>query len=411
MKKNERKICFLVGSIAISGGTYVIFQHAAHLVESGYDVTIAVQEAFDDETASWHDKASVLQFLSFDEAKLCSYDLVIATWWKTALELAGFDARTYGYFVQSIESRFYPEEEQPLRALVDSTYRLPVAFVTEAKWIQQYLRERYDVKAALVPNGVRKDIYSLAGPSIAPRRQSAPRILVEGHFGVSFKNTALAIKLARAAGAREIWVLTGSPVEYLPFVKKVFSKVPIEKSAEVYRSCDILVKLSTVEGMFGPPLEMFHCGGTAVVFDVTGHDEYIVDNHNAVVVPGKDTKAVVRQLRTLLNDQNKLNLLKDGAVKTAQRWPNWGESSAKFTSWVEQTIAQENHSPADIENIVTDSWRTYSVDEQQRLAANRSRRWRDRALARLYSSPPRIKSALKKAKAAFEVLNPSWHVR
>jgi hypothetical protein len=38
----------------------------------------------------------------------------------------------------------------------------------------------------------------------------------------------------------------------------------------VYRSCDILGKLSYVEGMFGPPLEMFHCGWTAIVYNVTG---------------------------------------------------------------------------------------------------------------------------------------------
>jgi hypothetical protein len=53
--------------------------------------------------------------------------------------------------------------------------------------------------------------------------------------------------------------------------------------ASVYRSCDDILKLSLVESMFGPPLEMFHCGGTAIVYNVTGHDEYIVHGRNALV--------------------------------------------------------------------------------------------------------------------------------
>ena len=39
------------------------------------------------------------------------FDLVFATWWKTALELHRINAYQYAYFVQSIESRFYPESE------------------------------------------------------------------------------------------------------------------------------------------------------------------------------------------------------------------------------------------------------------------------------------------------------------
>lgn len=40
--------------------------------------------------------------------------------------------------------------------------------------------------------------------------------------------------------------------------------------------------------MFGPPLEMFHCGGTSIVYDVTGHDEYIVHDKNGLVAKTDD---------------------------------------------------------------------------------------------------------------------------
>src|SRR5690606_26934003 len=135
--------------------------------------------------------------------------------------------------------------------LVESTYSFPLSYATEATWIKSYLADKHGHSAALVKNGIRKDIY-FSGPSDHEKSSSDhPRVLVEGHFGVKFKNTALAIKLAREAGARDIWVLTGTPIPFnwLPGVKKVFSRVHMAKTADIYRSCDILIKLSTVEGM------------------------------------------------------------------------------------------------------------------------------------------------------------------
>ena len=65
---------------------------------------------------------------------------------------------------------------------------------------------------------------------------------------------------------------------------RVFERVAVESTPVIYRSCDVLVKLSQVEGMYGPPLEMFHCGGTVVTYDVTGHEEYVEHGVNGLVV-------------------------------------------------------------------------------------------------------------------------------
>ena len=47
-----------------------------------------------------------------------------------------------------------------------------------------------------------------------------------------------------------------------------------------YARSDVVLKLSRVEGMFGPPLEGFHRGATCVVTPVTGHDEYVEHGWN-----------------------------------------------------------------------------------------------------------------------------------
>ena len=51
---------------------------------------------------------------------------------------------------------------------------------------------------------------------------------------------------------------------------------------EIYNQCDVLLKMSKVEGVFGPPLEMMACGGTCVVGNVSGYDEYCV--HEKIVL-------------------------------------------------------------------------------------------------------------------------------
>lgn len=329
-------VLFLVGSLAISGGTNVILQHATFLARHGNAVSIAVPDGHHPQAPTWHDSAHSLTFYTFQEAMLHTFDIVIATWWETSLSLHRFSASHHAYFVQSIESRFHPPQCASLRRLIDDTYTVPVAFATEASWIASHLHDRYGQDAALVRNGIRKDVYTPMGARHAPRPHGSPRILVEGPFRTPFKNTATAILLANEAGAKDVWVLTSSPTLWLPGTRRVFSQVPAAETAAVYRSCDILLKLSTVEGMFGPPLEMFHCGGTAIVLPVSGHDEYIRDGTNALVAPSSDPDTIVSTVRTLLADQAVLARLKREAQATANAWPDWTEASAKFSQWLEE---------------------------------------------------------------------------
>lgn len=390
--------------MAISGGTYVIIQHAAYLHDNGYDVTLAVLEPFTAQTLAWHDRTSQLRCVPMGVAKFEAFDLVIATWWKTALELRYFNAPHFAYFVQSIESHFYPKSELRLRALVEATYQFPVAYVTEATWIRDYLSMSFGHEVTLVRNGIRKDVYRRSGPVMAPRNpQHLPRVLIEGHFGVPFKNTALGVRLAREAGAKDIWLLTGSPVRWVPGVSRAFSRVPINVTPEIYRSCDILVKLSTVEGMFGPPLEIFHCGGTTIVFNVTGHDEYIIDGKNACVVKRGDMDGVVTTLRRLLNDRSELERLQAGALQTAEAWASWDESSAAFRDWVEKSLAGPTLDNAILAKLSNKAFAEYVTGERRRIV-NIPQVTRHRLNALAARLPPALLRSLKQLEAAGEVL-------
>lgn len=336
------KIAFLLGSSEISGGTIVILEHATRLHLLGHEVDLVFEESVAEHKIAWHPQAILLPRKTLEQATAESYDLVLATWWRTAYSLYRMQAKIYAYFVQSIESRFYSEQHDIVRTAVDRTYRFPCRFVTEATWIQRHLSEHFGVDADLVRNGIRKDLFTLTGPSIKPRLCTGIRILVEGPLNVPFKNVEKTLALCQKADVGEVWLLTSSSAEQVPGADRVFSCLPISQTPLVYRSCDILVKLSYVEGMFGPPLEMFHCGGTAIVYDVTGSDEYIRHNENALVIPRDDEEAVVYSIRELQRNSESLNKLKKGAIETAIAWPDWNSQSAilegVFAKWASSVV-------------------------------------------------------------------------
>lgn len=335
------KICFLIGSPEISGGTYVIFEHALYLQNCGHDVSIVAIWQPDQSRPAWHPAVNELKFLTLEAAKSQSFDLAIATWWRTLYDLAPqINAQRFCYFVQSIESWFYPDSDVAVRNLANSTYLLDIPGITEAHWIKDHLSTKFGHSYFIAPNGCRKDIFNTDGTLLLPKKPGELRVLVEGPLGVDFKNVERTIELVQSSKADEIILLTSSEIASYPGVAHVFSKVPTTKCGEIYRSCDVLVKLSTIEGMFGPPLEMFHCGGTAVVYAVTGFDEYIVNNENALVLPLHDEAGVVAAINRLKDDPALLARLRSNAMTTAASWPDWNAASPVFAKAVLDILSE-----------------------------------------------------------------------
>ena len=360
------KCIFTLGSPAIGGGTNVIFEHATRMVKEGEEVYIVTKKKEKPAEYAWQTSAQLLKWVTYDELDDIEFDMAISTWWQTIYETYKIKAKHYVYFVQSIESKFYPENEQGLKMLAEMTYMLGMKVVTEATWIKEYL-ERYGIDAYLVHNGIRKDIFTVEGDTY--EKCNGLRILVEGPVDVPFKNIPKTVKLVKQSEADEIWMLTSSDIKEYEGVDRVFSRVPPADCAKIYRSCDAIVKLSYVEGMFGPPLEMFHCGGTTVVYDVTGHDEYIAHEKNGLVAKTDDDEKVVEYINKL-KDKKYLNKLKKNAIETAKNWVSWEESSLNFYNTIKKLNEMDSVSQEILEiksKFFYDIYRRYEIDEDLSL--------------------------------------------
>jgi glycosyltransferase involved in cell wall biosynthesis len=318
------KVAWVVNDLQLSGGIGVVVQHARGLHHrQGWDVWLVLARPQDD--PHWaHEALAGLRVASLDEAREETFDIAVSTWWETVWATFELRAHRYASFVQSLEDRFYRQDEIE-RLGASLMLDLPVSFLTEARWIRDTLADlRPDAPCFLVRNGIDKAVFAPVD-RVEPRTGGPLRILVEGYASTWFKGVNEAIAaVGEMAEPRHLTVVapdrTGLRAEG---ADEVVGPIPQRELADRLARTDVVLKLSQVEGMFGPPLEGFHRGATCVTTEVTGHEEYVEHGVNALVVDWDDRRGTARQLDLLARDRMLLHRLRCGALETARTWPDW----------------------------------------------------------------------------------------
>lgn len=323
------RVAFLTQDLQLSGGVGVVVAHAAQLARAhGFDVTLVVTARQAEPDWSFQGLEH-LHVVGLDDARAMRFDVAVATWWETTDALFELDAARYAYFVQSLEDRFY-EPEEPERLAAALTLDLPVRFITEARWIARAIERLHPGGAPvlLVRNGIAKDVF-VAPDEIVPRLHGPLRVLVEGSRAIAFKGVDEALAaVAQCAEPVEVTLVSPDATGAGAHADRVVGPVPWPQMAGLYAEHDVVLKLSRVEGMFGPPLEGFHLGATCVVTPVTGHEEYVEHRRNGWVVDWDDPRGSARALDLLARDRGLLHELRCGALATARAWPSWEQQGA-----------------------------------------------------------------------------------
>lgn len=333
------KICFVIPNYGISGGIHVIFRHSEFLSKKGYDVYIASLEK--PLNVSWYPSIlDLVTTITFLEAPSFDFDVVCATSWETVYSLRYFHSKKYAYLVQAPEYLFIPAENKLKSYLAEATYVSGIEIITIAKWMKEMLKTRYGVNSYFLNNGVIKHQARVLTNELDS--YTSVKFLVEGSITDDRKFVWKTVSILHQMGVSEIYLLTSSKIKRFPFVKKVYSQIPINATQEVYRSCDVLVKLSTVEGMFGPPLEMFVSGGTAITFNVPGYEEYILHGYNALVAEMYDYEQVKCYIKKIIHDRKLLLKLQSNAVSTAKKWCTWEDSSSNFENIINEVLTSDS---------------------------------------------------------------------
>ncbi len=151
----------------IGGGHRDIFEHLNRLLDRGHEVALYT---LGDEPDWFPLRAPVHSFEYYEELvqELAGVDAIkVATWWNTAAPVwqASVLRGIPVYFVQDIETSYYPDDESVRHAVLDS-YRPEFHYMTISSWNADRLRE-LGLESELIPPG------SISRPSARSRTSSA----------------------------------------------------------------------------------------------------------------------------------------------------------------------------------------------------------------------------------------------
>ena len=313
------KLAYVVPGLGIGGGIAVALEHCNRLKKRGYDVIIVTLDEHVTQV-NWFPN-NIVEIYPLSKIPQ-NIDILVATEWRTVFVIDKLKSDRKFYFVQSDESRFYDDNYTKQKVL--STYKYNFEYITEAKWIQKWLKENFGHSATYVPNALNPNNFFKTTP-LEPKSDKI-RILLEGPIDIKFKGMEDAFKAISDLNC-EVWCISSSGKPKNGWrCDRFFEKIPFEDMKYIYSSCDILLKMSRVEGFFGPPMEMMACGGCCVVSKVTGYDEYIKDEYNALVVEQEDIEGAKNAVSRLIEDKVLREEIIRNSYETAKSWSDWEKS-------------------------------------------------------------------------------------
>ena len=327
-------------SLRPSGGTAIALHHAESL-SSFARITIILPNAERKiETNSYIQLIEALNWdIRFDDEPL-EFDLVLLTFWGTLAHAlsSSITSKDWIHFCQSLEDRFTARPNSPLLseiAAAQTIYGLNIPTITEALWIKEALDTRGPSKSILVRNPILlSETGCKATQFFGGVNPELLRVVIEGERSW-FKGVNEALKAVSKVKDCELEVhIVGEKHRLSKKNRNIryiqHGRVPRETFHKILAESDLLIKMSHVEGMYGPPLESFALGTTCITTAVTGSEEFIKHLENSIVVGISDHTAVSRWIVHLNSNRQLLQNLNENAKKTAYKWQKNEDSSKDF---------------------------------------------------------------------------------
>jgi GT2 family glycosyltransferase len=314
--EGKLRIVYVTEDTGVGGGHRDIFEHLNRLAARGHEVALYTLG----EAPDWFPlEVPVHSFEFYDELidELQEKDAIkVATWWNTAAPvwrasvLRGIPA----YFVQDIETSYYPDDERTRHAVIDS-YRPEFRYMTISSWNRERLRE-LGLDAELIPPGIDLDNFR---PLQGVERRT-DMVLALGRTN-PLKNLPLTLDAWRSLPEpRPELCLFGIEPELGEEEGVRYVEAPSDEQVnELFNEATVFIQTSTHEGFALPPLESMATGGAVVCTDAHGNRDFCRDGENCLM-PDATTAAVGAALQRLLDDADLRERLGRDGERTAQEY-------------------------------------------------------------------------------------------
>jgi glycosyltransferase involved in cell wall biosynthesis len=291
------RIIYVTQDTGMGGGHREVFEHVSRLAARGHDVALHTLEGPPD----WFDlDVPVRTFVDYDELAedLARRDgFKVATWWQTAAPvwLGSVQRGIPVYFVQDIETSYYPEDQRT-RDKVMASYRQEFHYMTTSRWNQERLAE-LGLDAARVPCGVDRGTYRPL-ENVARRKD----VLLAAGRSHALKNLDLTIAAWRRMPEPrpELWLYGAEPELGEKYGARYFERPSDAEVNELLNQATAFVQTSRHEGFCLPALEAMAAGTPVIATDAHGNRDYCVDGESCLMpaaTPDAVTAALARAFR------------------------------------------------------------------------------------------------------------------
>ena len=318
------RVIYVTEDTGVGGGHRVVFEHLNGLKARGHEAELWSLDKLG--PPDWYDlDVPIRLFETYRElsAALADVDAIkVATWWNTARPVwrASVKRGIPVYFVQDIETSYYPGQPEPQNHVLAS-YRHEFRYLTTSQWVRDKLRELH-VDPVPVPPGIDSTRWH---PLDGVEREDDVLLAVGRTNPLkNFPLTADAYASLPEAERPRLWLFGVEPEVGRDLGATYFEKPSDAEVNELYNKATALIQTSHHEGFCLPLLEAMAAGLPVICTDSDGNRDFIEDGVNCLLVED-DPESVAAAIERLFGDPDLRARLADGGRRTAARYELQGQ--------------------------------------------------------------------------------------
>lgn len=328
------RVTFVLPFVARTGGVRLVLQLADRLHDAGHRVLVVYPRRpyrFHYSRREWRAefrrtrtvppgapwfslRAPLRRVPRIGNAYLPDADVVVATSWPTALDVAGLAPRKG----RGVHLLMHHEAGTGSEKTIRSVYRLPLRRLALSQAVRAQIESEFGAEIReVVPAGVDPEVFFPDGES----RLDTVLMIVHpaAHKGGRDGQAVYSLLAERRPEFRLLACGTVKPADWpdrFPFLLH-----PNDATLRLlYSSASVFLYTSGYEGFGLPPLEAMACGCPVVTTRVGAIPEYGRNGANALIVDPGDVDGMTDRIETLLDDPVLRRTLIAGGEETARAW-------------------------------------------------------------------------------------------
>jgi glycosyltransferase involved in cell wall biosynthesis len=239
-----------------------------------------------------------------DEAHIPDGDVIVATGWRTAEQVARYSSQKGRkfYFIQHQETWDGPANR------VMATWRLPLHKIVIARWLEQIATDLGET-STYVPNGFDQSRFGLKKP-IESRFHAQVAMMYHQFAWKGSGDGVAALQIVKKRCPELQARLFGVfPAPKLPNWIEYVRNPKQTELEDIYNQAAIFIAPSWTEGFSLTPVEAMLCGAGLVATDNGGHREYAIHQETALLSPIKNPEQLAENIiRLVKNPQERILL-------------------------------------------------------------------------------------------------------